>query len=187
MAVSGGLNASAKWDTSTHNNAGNIGFSSQSGALGLAVLERAEASGLGLSAFMSIGNKADLSGNDFLQYWENDPATGVIALYLESDRMRALDINKTNLDNQIGTVSEERKQGYDKIDIDYVDDYPEGNADDQAALRAEIEERRRVEEALRQSEQHYQVLAELSYWETDYLGKPRAHAFRAQLSFQYSF
>ena len=64
--------------------AGNIGFSSQSGALGLAVLERAEASGLGLSAFMSIGNKADVSSNDLLEWWEDDPSTEIVMLYLES-------------------------------------------------------------------------------------------------------
>ena len=64
--------------------AGNIGFSSQSGALGLALLERAEASGLGLSAFVSIGNKADVSSNDLLEWWEDDPATDIVLLYLES-------------------------------------------------------------------------------------------------------
>jgi len=64
--------------------AGNIGFSSQSGALGLAVLERAEARGLGLSAFVSIGNKADVSSNDLLEWWEDDDATQLVLLYLES-------------------------------------------------------------------------------------------------------
>ena len=63
---------------------GRVGFFSQSGALGLAIIEHANRLGLGLSSFISIGNKADLSGNDFLQYWEADPATSVIALYLES-------------------------------------------------------------------------------------------------------
>jgi len=63
---------------------GRVGFLSQSGALGLAIIEHAKRFGLGLSSFISIGNKADLSGNDFLQYWESDPATSVIALYLES-------------------------------------------------------------------------------------------------------
>src|SRR5581483_6450438 len=55
--------------------AGSIGFSSQSGALGLALLERAEARGLGLSAFVSIGNKADVSSNDLLEWWEDDDRT----------------------------------------------------------------------------------------------------------------
>ncbi len=64
--------------------AGNIGFSSQSGALGLALLEQAAARGLGLSSFVSIGNKADVSSNDLLEYWEDDDATGLIMLYLES-------------------------------------------------------------------------------------------------------
>lgn len=63
---------------------GKIGFSSQSGALGLAVLERAEASGLGLTSFMSIGNKADVSSNDLLEWWEDDEATEIVMLYLES-------------------------------------------------------------------------------------------------------
>jgi len=63
---------------------GRIGFSSQSGALGLALLERAEARGLGLSAFVSIGNKADVSSNDLLEYWEDDPETDLVLLYLES-------------------------------------------------------------------------------------------------------
>jgi acetyl coenzyme A synthetase (ADP forming)-like protein len=63
---------------------GRVGFLSQSGALGLVIIEHANRLGLGLSSFISIGNKADLSGNDFLQYWEGDPACGVIALYLES-------------------------------------------------------------------------------------------------------
>ena len=53
--------------------AGRIGFSSQSGALGLALLEEADARGLGLSSFVSIGNKADVSSNDLLEYWEDDP------------------------------------------------------------------------------------------------------------------
>jgi acetate---CoA ligase (ADP-forming) len=63
---------------------GNIGFSSQSGALGLALLEACESRGLGLSAFVSIGNKADVSSNDLLEWWERDPATDVVLLYLES-------------------------------------------------------------------------------------------------------
>jgi acetyl coenzyme A synthetase (ADP forming)-like protein len=63
---------------------GKIGFSSQSGALGLALLERAAERRLGLSAFVSIGNKADVSSNDLLEYWEDDPNTDVVLLYLES-------------------------------------------------------------------------------------------------------
>ena len=63
---------------------GNIGFSSQSGALGLALLEAAESRGLGLSAFVSIGNKADVSSNDLLEWWEDDAATEIVLLYLES-------------------------------------------------------------------------------------------------------
>jgi acetyl coenzyme A synthetase (ADP forming)-like protein len=63
---------------------GSVGFSSQSGALGLAVLERAAEQGLGLSAFVSVGNKADVSSNDLLEYWEDDANTDVVLLYLES-------------------------------------------------------------------------------------------------------
>jgi acetate---CoA ligase (ADP-forming) len=63
---------------------GNVGFSSQSGALGLAVLERAAERGLGLSAFVSVGNKADISSNDLLEYWQDAPETDVVLLYLES-------------------------------------------------------------------------------------------------------
>ncbi|MDI3317899.1 MAG: acetate--CoA ligase family protein [Bacillota bacterium] len=63
---------------------GHVSMSSQSGALGLAILQYATAMGLGMSTFVSVGNKADVSGNDLLQYWEEDPDTGVILLYLES-------------------------------------------------------------------------------------------------------
>ena len=63
---------------------GNVGFSSQSGALGLAVLEAADARGVGLSAFVSIGNKADVSSNDLLEWWQDDDQTELVLLYLES-------------------------------------------------------------------------------------------------------
>ena len=63
---------------------GTIGFFSQSGALSVAILEWAGRRGLGLSTFVSAGNRADVSGNDLLQYWEEDPATGIVLLYLES-------------------------------------------------------------------------------------------------------
>ncbi|HET8631360.1 MAG TPA: GNAT family N-acetyltransferase, partial [Thermomicrobiales bacterium] len=64
--------------------AGRIGFSSQSGALGIAAVDYAASRGLGISSFVSVGNKADISGNDLLNYWETDGRTGVILLYLES-------------------------------------------------------------------------------------------------------
>ena len=64
--------------------AGRIGFSSQSGALGLALLEKAGERGLGFSSFVSIGNKADVSSNDLLEWWEDDPSTDLVLLYLES-------------------------------------------------------------------------------------------------------
>lgn len=63
---------------------GRVGFSSQSGALGLAIIEYANSLGLGISTFVSVGNKADISGNDLLRYWESDEGTDVILLYLES-------------------------------------------------------------------------------------------------------
>lgn len=63
---------------------GRIAMSSQSGALGLAILALARRLRLGLSTFVSVGNKADVSGNDLLQYWEEDDQTDVILLYLES-------------------------------------------------------------------------------------------------------
>lgn len=64
--------------------AGTIGFVSQSGALGVAILNVAADLGIGLTQFASMGNKADVSGNDLLEFWEDDPATRVIAMYLES-------------------------------------------------------------------------------------------------------
>jgi acetyl coenzyme A synthetase (ADP forming)-like protein len=63
---------------------GNVALESQSGALGLALLDYARDLNIGLSTFVSVGNKADVSGNDLIQYWERDPATDVILLYLES-------------------------------------------------------------------------------------------------------
>lgn len=64
--------------------AGRLGLFSQSGALGVAVLSSAARRGLGVSSFVSAGNRADVSGNDCMQYWEEDPATSVVGLYLES-------------------------------------------------------------------------------------------------------
>ena len=63
---------------------GRAGFFCQSGALGIAVLGEATRYGLGVSTFVSAGNRADVSGNDLLQYWETDEATDVVLLYLES-------------------------------------------------------------------------------------------------------
>ncbi len=63
---------------------GNVAFLSQSGAMGLVILEYASELNMGISGFVSVGNRADISSNDLLQYWEDDPATRVILLYLES-------------------------------------------------------------------------------------------------------
>jgi acetyl coenzyme A synthetase (ADP forming)-like protein len=64
--------------------AGNVGMLSQSGALGLAILDYARQLNIGMSTFVSVGNKADVSGNDLLSYWAEDPRTGLVVLYLES-------------------------------------------------------------------------------------------------------
>lgn len=63
---------------------GNVGMLSQSGSLGVAILEHARDLHIGISSFVSVGNKADVSGNDLLAFWKDDPRTDVIALYLES-------------------------------------------------------------------------------------------------------
>jgi acetyl coenzyme A synthetase (ADP forming)-like protein len=63
---------------------GRVGFLSQSGALGLAVMQHAAKLGMGLSSFVSVGNKADISGNDLVAFWGEDERTDVILLYLES-------------------------------------------------------------------------------------------------------
>ena len=63
---------------------GKMGFLSQSGALGIAIIDYASRLGLGMSTFVSVGNKADISGNDLIQYWESDDNTNLILLYLES-------------------------------------------------------------------------------------------------------
>src|SRR5438105_13758080 len=59
-------------------------MSTQSGALGLAILDYAKRLNIGISSFVSVGNKSDVSGNDLIQYWADDPRTDVILLYLES-------------------------------------------------------------------------------------------------------
>ncbi len=63
---------------------GSLGLFSQSGALGIAVLSSAARRRLGVSSFVSAGNRADVSGNDCLQFWEEDPGTDAVGMYLES-------------------------------------------------------------------------------------------------------
>src|SRR5690606_13429459 len=63
---------------------GRIGFFSQTGAFGEAILTEAGRRGLGVSTFVSAGNRADVSANDVLQYWEDDESTSLVLLYLES-------------------------------------------------------------------------------------------------------
>jgi acetyl coenzyme A synthetase (ADP forming)-like protein len=66
--------------------AGNVSIASQSGALGIALLDEARDHGIGIRHFVSLGNEADVSAEDLLEYWENDPGTRVILLYLETIR-----------------------------------------------------------------------------------------------------
>src|SRR5262245_49659633 len=63
---------------------GPVAFLSQSGGLGIELMSRTGELGIGISEFVSVGNKSDVSGNDFLQHWETDPNTDVILFYLES-------------------------------------------------------------------------------------------------------
>jgi len=63
---------------------GSVAMSSQSGALGLAMLTLARQRHVGVSTFVSVGNKADISGNDLLQYWQEDEATRLVLLYIQS-------------------------------------------------------------------------------------------------------
>ena len=64
--------------------AGGLAVAAQSGAVGIALLDDAIRAGYGISTFVSLGNKADVSGNDLIAYWYDDPATTAVALYLES-------------------------------------------------------------------------------------------------------
>jgi acyl-CoA synthetase (NDP forming) len=63
---------------------GRLGFFAQSGALGVALLDNAARRGLGISSFVSAGNRVDVSGNDLMQFWEDDPSTDAVMLYLET-------------------------------------------------------------------------------------------------------
>ena len=63
---------------------GNIAFATQSGVLGSAILMYSNSLNIGLSTFVSIGNRADISSNELMQYWEDDPETDVVLLYLET-------------------------------------------------------------------------------------------------------
>jgi acetate---CoA ligase (ADP-forming) len=63
---------------------GPVSFMSQSGAMGVTILDYAAEYGIGINHFVSVGNKADVSGNDLIEYWADDPATRVILMYLEN-------------------------------------------------------------------------------------------------------
>jgi acetyltransferase len=63
---------------------GPVSFMSQSGAMGVTILDYAKEYGIGISQFVSVGNKPDVSGNDLIQYWAQDERTGVILMYLEN-------------------------------------------------------------------------------------------------------
>ena len=81
---------------------GGAGFVSQSGAMGLSVLDYAREYGIGMAQFVSMGNKPDVSGNDMLLYWENDPAISVILMYVENfgNPRRFLEIAGTDHQDQ---------------------------------------------------------------------------------------
>jgi acetate---CoA ligase (ADP-forming) len=63
---------------------GPVSFMSQSGAMGVTILDYAAEYGIGVNHFVSVGNKADVSGNDLIEYWAQDAATRVILMYLEN-------------------------------------------------------------------------------------------------------
>jgi acyl-CoA synthetase (NDP forming)/GNAT superfamily N-acetyltransferase len=63
---------------------GRVGFVAQSGGLGVVLLDELARRRLGVSSFVSAGNKSDVSGNDLLQYWDEDPDTDVVLMYIES-------------------------------------------------------------------------------------------------------
>ena len=67
---------------------GSLAFASQSGAMGVAILNACKRLGIGLTQFVSMGNKADVSGNDLLEYWENDDRTKVIGVLPREHRQR---------------------------------------------------------------------------------------------------
>ncbi len=81
VATACGLNATY---TSQQFRPGGIAVASQSGGVGIAIAAEAERRGAGISSFVSMGNKADVSGNDLLRLWADDDATRVVLLYLES-------------------------------------------------------------------------------------------------------
>jgi acetate---CoA ligase (ADP-forming) len=64
--------------------AGPVAFMSQSGAMGVTILDYASEYGIGISQFVSVGNKPDVSGNDLIEYWGDDPRTGVVLMYVEN-------------------------------------------------------------------------------------------------------
>ena len=81
VSTSCGLYATS---TSQRFRRGGIAIASQSGGVGIAIAAEAERRGAGISSFVSMGNKADVSGNDLLRLWADDEATSVVLLYLES-------------------------------------------------------------------------------------------------------
>jgi acyl-CoA synthetase (NDP forming)/GNAT superfamily N-acetyltransferase len=79
-----GIRLAATFAADLPETVGGLAVAAQSGAVGIAVLDHAKRHGLGIASFVSLGNKADVSGNDVLSYWFDDPATHAVALYLES-------------------------------------------------------------------------------------------------------
>ena len=98
--------------------------------------------GSGEHFLLVFSNGGDMNGStnkERTNYYERMPANQLdLALFLESDRMRALDINKENLDNQIGTVSEERRQGVDNQPYGKTSEVLEGLAYKNAAYRHSV-------------------------------------------------
>jgi acetate---CoA ligase (ADP-forming) len=82
--------------------AGNISIITQSGALGTAILDWSDATGVGFDSFVSLGNKSDLNEIDFMEAWKNDPNTGVILAYLEgiTDGRRFIDVARAVTKNK---------------------------------------------------------------------------------------
>ncbi len=95
---------------------GRIGLVAQSGVIGAAIIDGASNVGLGISSFVAVGNKADVSSNDLLRYWQDDPNTDVAMMYLESfgnpakfsRTARALSYRKPVVAVKVGGAADDR-------------------------------------------------------------------------------
>lgn len=110
--------------------AGPVGLLSQSGTLGAVILDQARRKGLGISSFVAVGNKADLSGNDLLQYWLDDDRTEVVLLYLESfgnprrfgRNVREVAARKPVFAVRTGAVLDATESASGPVDASWLDD-----------------------------------------------------------------